>query len=140
MAQSTLQHIHHARAILAESAEDRVVLTIPGTDYQIHLLVYQRPSTPIGKRIIGTIRAAARRVDVVRTGGRYVEPVYGRPRRIQGEIIAIDGADNSITVDAGMPIVCKVGDARQRADQFKVGDFVSFDALPGSSFTPHIGE
>lgn len=126
----------HARGVLVESSAERITFAVPGTDYQLHLQVYQQPATPLGKRIIGTIRAQARRVDTVDTGGRYVEPVYGRPRRVQGEIVAVHAGDNSITVHAGVPIVCKLMDARQRADQFKVGDFVSFDVLPGASFTP----
>ena len=124
-----------ARGVLAESTDDRIVLSIPGTDYQLHLAVYQRPSTPVRKRIIGTIRAQARRIDVVHTGGRYVEPVYGRPRRVQGEIIAVDPGSQTVTVHAGIPLVCKT-DGAQRAEKFQVGDFVSFDVQPGASFTP----
>lgn len=124
-----------ARAVLRESGDERVVLAVPGTDYQLHLGVYKAPSTPVGKRILGTIRAQARRIDVVHTGGRYIEPVYGTPRRIQGEIVAIDAANQTLTVHAGVPVVCKT-DGRQRADQFKLGDLVAFDVLPGASFTP----
>lgn len=124
-----------ARGILAAADDDQIILAIPGTDYQLKLKVYQRPSTEIGKRITGTIRAEARRIDVVKTGGRYVEPVMGRPRRVQGEIVAIDPGAQTVTVHAGVPIMCKT-DGRQRAEQFQVGDFVSFDVLPGANFTP----
>lgn len=124
-----------ARAVLHDANDDTVVLAVPGTDYLLRLSVYKAPSTPIGKRILGTVRAQARRIDVVRTGGRYIEPVYGPPRRIQGEIVAVDPANQTITVHAGVPVVCKT-DGRQRADAFKVGDFVAFDVLPGASFTP----
>ena len=124
-----------ARGVLTEATDEQIVLSIPGTDYQFHLSVYKRPSTPVGKRIAGTIRAQARRVDVVFTGGRFVEPVYGRPRRVQGEIVATDPGAQTITVHAGAPLVCKV-EAPQRAEQFKVGDFVAFDVRAGASFTP----
>lgn len=127
-----------ARGLLAEASDERIILSVPGTSYQIHLGVYQRPSTQVGKPIVGTIRAQARRIDVVRTGGRYIEPVYGRPRRVQGAVIAVDQGQQTVTVDAGVPMVCKV-DAGQRAEQFKVGDFVSFDVLPGAAFTPASG-
>lgn len=124
-----------ARGVLSESSDDRIVLGIPGTDYELHLAVYQKPSTQIGKPIAGTIRAQARRIDVVHTGGRYLEPVYGRPRRVQGEIVAVDPGAQTVTVHAGVPIVCKTEGA-QRAEQFQVGDFVSFDVRAGASFTP----
>lgn len=124
-----------ARGVLADVGHDRLTLEIPGTSYQLHLAIYQPPRAAVGKRLIGTIRAQARRVDVVDTGGKYVEPVYGRPRRVQGEVIATSDADQTITVDAGVPIVCKLTDARQKAADFARGAFVSFDVLPGATFT-----
>src|SRR5262245_7895790 len=66
-----------------------VKIAFPNTNYEMHLL----PAGPVngepGKRILGTIRAKARRIDVTETGGRFMEPVYGRPRRVQGTVIAI---------------------------------------------------
>lgn len=126
---------YHARGVLAEHDDAEIVLTVPNTDYRIRLRTYQAPSTPVGKRITGIIRAQARRVDVVHTGGSFIEPVYGRPRRIQGEIVEIDASGSTITVHAGAaPIVAKLSQG-QRADAFHVGDFVAFDVLEGASFS-----
>jgi len=125
----------HTRAVLASQSSDSVVLSVPGTSYQLHLGVYQPLSAHIGKTVIGAIRAQARRIDVVRTGGKYIEPVYGRPRRIQGTIVAIDPADQTVTIDATVPFVCRT-DGRQRAEQFTVGQFVACDVAPGASFVP----
>ena len=136
MPQPTIANPAHARGVLAESGFERITFEVPGTSYRFELLVYQQPRTPVGKRIVGTIRAQAKRVDLVHTGGRYVEPVYGRPRRVQGEVLAIDAVENTITVDAGLPIVCRLTDARQKAGDFPPGSFVSFDVTPGASFTP----
>jgi hypothetical protein len=111
----------------------------PGTSYALHL---QFPGTAlatlearlatVSKRLIGTIHAQAKRIDVVQTGGQYVEPVMGRPRRVQGTVIAIKG--NEVVVDAGMPIHCTPTDPRQNASQFQVGQFVSFDVMDGARF------
>ncbi|MFO0860840.1 MAG: hypothetical protein U0570_09815 [Phycisphaerales bacterium] len=113
---------------------EHVVIAIPGTNYQLHLV----PTAPItaqpGHRIVGTVRLGARRIDETQTGGRFVEPVFGRPRRVQGPIIAIEG--DSIVVNAGVPIWVKPTDARQQASSFAVGQFVGFDALDGGTFTP----
>ena len=125
----------HARGVLFETGPRQIVMALPGTEYRLHLKVSQQPQTEVGKRIIGTIRAKARRIDIVRSGGRYVEPVYGRPRRIQGEILVVDPYKRAVTVDAGFPIECEL-DERQQPSQFKVGDFVSFDVAAGSSFVP----
>lgn len=126
----------HARGTLAAATRDSITLRIPGTEYRLELVVSELPGTPIEKKLSGIIRAQARRVDVVKSGGRYVEPIFGRPRRVQGAVIAANTSDNSITVDAGVPIICTLTDPRQRAEQFQIGDFVSFDVMPGTRFTP----
>lgn len=109
-----------------------VNISFPNTSYQVHLIPVGEVQAEPGKRIIGTIRASARRIDEVKTGGRYIEPVFGRPRRIQGRIIAIE--PGAVVVDAGMPIHCTPTDPRQKPGQFQVGQFVSFDALEGATF------
>ena len=124
-----------ARGILAEPPDGtHICVTVPNTSYQLHLVPTSSPSTPVGKRIIGRIHAKVRRVDVVHSGGRYVEPVYGSPRRVQGSVIEV-GAD-TITVSAGVPIICELTDKRQKASDFEPGQFVSFDVLDGATFTP----
>jgi hypothetical protein len=110
-----------------------ITLAIPNTSYEIHL-VCGPVKAAIGKRIVGAIRAEAKRVDTVRTGGRFIEPVYGRPRRVQGTVVAIDTAANAIIVDATVPIHCRLTDQRQKAADFEPGQFVSFDVKDGARF------
>lgn len=121
-------------AVVPASATKPAHLTflVPNTSYELHLRPVGAISAQVGKRILGVIKAQARRIDVVSTGGQYVEPVFGRPRRVQGTIIAIESG--AIVVDAGVPIHCAPTDPRQKADQFQVGQFVSFDVLDGASF------
>jgi hypothetical protein len=129
-----------ARGVLEETLEpsatrpERLVLSFPNTSYRVHLIPQGKVQTPVGKRIIGTIHAKARRIDEVRTGGRYVEPVYGRPRRVQGRVIGTEAG--AVVVDAGVPIHCTPTDPRQKAADFQPGQFVSFDVLDGATFTP----
>lgn len=131
-----------ARGVLAQivaptaTRPGHIVLALLDTSYEIHLLPVGPIATPVGKRIVGVIRAEARRVDVVKSGGRYVEPVAGRPRRVQGTVVGRDASANTITVNAGVPIVLKLTDARQRADQYEDGAFVSCDVCDGATFTP----
>jgi len=131
---TTLPQKNHVTGILREKHEDRVVLEIPGTNYLLHLNTYKPIETPLGKKITGTVRAQATRIDVSRTGGRYIEPVFGRPRRIQAVIRAIDPADRTVTINATIPIVCKT-DVRQNPSLFSVGDFVTCGIHAGASFT-----
>jgi hypothetical protein len=133
-----------ARGVLDEvrpggAAPAMLKLTFPNTNYEMHLLADGPVATPVGKRIIGVVRAKARRVDVVRTGGRFVEPVYGRPRRVQGSIVAVNDGRRSIVVDAGVPIECELTDERQKPADFEVGQFVGFDVFGGATFTPTAG-
>jgi hypothetical protein len=123
-----------ARGNLISADAAQVVLSFPNTNYQLHLV----PATPInlerGKRILGTIALQAKRIDTVGTGGEFIEPVYGRPRRVQGTVIRVQ--NSSIVIDAGVPIHATLTDPRQAVDQFQPGQLVSFDALPGATFTP----
>lgn len=131
-----------ARGVLLEQVSETATrpgyirFALPGTDYVLHLLPAGPIATPPGQRLVGTIRAQARRVDIVGTGGCYVEPVEGRPRRVQGRVIAASDEDGTITVDAGVPITCRLTDQRQQPSQFPLGALVSFDVLPGATFTP----
>lgn len=133
---STPARVDLTRARLAEAADDHVVLTFAGTDYRTTLRVTARPTTEVGKRITGVISGQARRIDVCGTGGKYIEPVYGRPKRVQGKITAVDLTAGTVTVDAGaMSIVVKT-DPSQNTGDFSEGDFVTFAMLPGAVFTP----
>lgn len=130
-----------ARGVLLEASTPGatpafVKLTFPNTNYEMRLLTTGPINTPVGKRIVGVIRARARRVDVVQTGGRFVEPVYGRPRRVQGTIVAVNEGRRSIVVNAGAPIECELTDERQKPGDFEVGQFVGFDVFGGATFTP----
>jgi hypothetical protein len=110
-----------------------ITLAVPNTSYELHL-VAGPVKAEVGKRIIGVIRADAKRVDTVKTGGRYIEPVYGRPRRVQGSVVAIDTAANAVIVDAAVPIHCRLTDQRQKAADFQPGQFVSCDVMDGARF------
>lgn len=113
-----------------------ITISFPNTSYQMHLRPTAAIRAEIGKRILGVIRVTARRVDVVDTGGKYVEPVYGRPRRVQGRVLSIDNSARTIVVDASAPIHLALNDARQQASDFTQGDLVSCDVLDGATFTP----
>jgi hypothetical protein len=128
-----------ARHIAATATKPAfTVVAFPNTSYELHLEAAPGAavSAPEGSRIVGIIRADATRIDVVQTGGRYVEPVAGRPRRVQGMVVGVQ--EGRVVVDAGMPIHCRPTDPRQNAGDFKPGDFVSFDVHRGATFEPRM--
>lgn len=150
---ATQADLSTARGTLAEiiaataTRPGAIVFALPGSNYLLHL----RPLPGVdavtvepGHRLRGTIAVTARRVDIVRTGGRFVEPLVGRPRRVQGTVLAIDSHANTLTLNAGgaaavdglpLPIVVKLGDARQQAEQFPLDSLVACDVLDGGTFT-----
>jgi len=128
LARGTLVEIVDATA----TKPAHIVLHPHNTNYQTHLEPVGEITTEPGKTITGIIRAKAKRIDVVSTGGRFVDPVFGRPRRVQGSIIAIDRGH--LVVSAGMPIHCKPTAPGQSADDFEIGQFVSFSVERGATF------
>ena len=130
--QSPIAHAH-----LAERKDGEVVLTIHHTDYQLHLAADNDAvaALPLHKPVTGRITANARRVDLATTGGRFIEPVYGRPRRIQGRISGIDPAANTLTLQICCPITITLM-PEQKAEDFEVGQLVGCDVEKGARFEP----
>ena len=123
------------RGVLRESSDGKIVLSIPGTDYRLHLVTKGGVSAPVGEKVEGRIMAQARRIDVIKSGGLYIEPIEGRPRRVQGRVIGVDEAADCVIVSAGVPVCCKT-DGRQKPSDFKVDQMVTMDVLPGAVFKP----
>lgn len=111
-------------------------LLFPGTSYELHLILVSTAHDvpPEGKRIEGVIAAEARRLDLVGAGGRFVEPVYGRPRRVQGMVIGVH--DGRLVVNCGMPIHLALTDPRQAPENYESGAMVACDVLDGATFMP----
>jgi hypothetical protein len=111
-----------------------IKFAVPNTSYEMYLIPQGAVTSEIGKRLVGVISAKARRIDVVDTGGQFLEPVFGRPRRVQGTVLRSE--NGAVVVDAGVPIHLTPTDARQAADQFTPGQLVSCDVMDGAAFTP----
>lgn len=110
-----------------------IVMSVPNTSYELHLIPQGPVTAEVGKRLIGTIRARSRRIDIVQTGGRYIEPVFGKPRRMQGSVIGTEG--DALIVDVTIPVLVTPGDARQKVADFPAGSFVAFDCPDWPTFT-----
>jgi len=118
--------------VVDEVHTDWVQVRIPGTDYRLRLVPKEGLSVAVGDKIDGVIRAQALRMDVISAGGRYIEPVQGRPRRVQGRIVGGNPALNEVYLKAG-PGVVVTPMAPQRAGDFSIGQMVSFDVRDGAT-------
>ena len=114
--------------------DDGLVLSIPGTDYRLHLVLGQPLEAEVGDKAAGTIYARAKRVDPIRSGGRFIEPSYGRPRHAQGMIVGGDVQANRLYVQCGgAPFIATLLPSQQ-ASQFAIGQMVLFDVERGAAF------
>jgi hypothetical protein len=125
----------HARMFNAD--DSKIVLGLFGTEYQLHLGLAAALPQSQASVVTGVIQARAQRVDIVETGGRYIEPLQGQPRRIQGTLVAADPGANTITI-ACAPDCCFVCEltAGQRAADLPVGALVAFELEGAASFQP----
>lgn len=117
-----------------------VVLTVPNSDYRLHLRPHADDLSPfegrVGQPVIGVVRAGAKRLDVCGAGGRYAEPVVGRPRRVQGMVRLVLGSENTVVVGAanGLSFHLTPTAPGQSASGFAEGDFITCGVLDGASF------
>ena len=121
--------------VVDELGDGWVQVKLPGTDYRLRLVPAEGFSPKVGDKVSGVVRAQALRMDVIPAGGRYIEPVQGRPRRVQGRVIGGDVSSNTVFVKAG-PGVVVTPMAPQRASDFMVGQMVSFDVRDGATLEP----
>ncbi len=134
--------VHEAEGIavliLKSVSEDRMVLTVPGTDYELALVPTVPAAdidTPPGKRIRGTVTARALRIHAAAGGGRFIEPVYGAPRIVAGTVLLVREDERRVLVDAAIPIWVNWQE-EQAVDVLQPGRLVNFYVESGTAFTP----
>lgn len=133
------------RATIAEIIDEThakpamVVLNYANTNYSTHLVAegdLEQLRTVVGKTVLGTIHATARRIDPAGAGGRCIDPCVGTPRRAMGTIVGIDPRTNGMVINVGpnMSVWLTLGAPGQRATDLAHADFVTCDLQPGTSF------
>ena len=124
-----------AKGRVTGTKDGLVVFAPSGTNYELHLACPGYKG-PVGTLTGGIIRAVARKVWTVPSGGNFISPIFGPPRTIQGRVRALD--ETSIVVQAGAPIVVEVPDEPAVIDlangPIVVGALVNVTALPGATF------
>lgn len=107
--------------------------SVPGTEYRLDLQVEPGFEGEVGRRIRGVVRGTALRIHQARAGGNFIEPLQGRPRIVQGTVLAVDGETDEVIVDLVVPMrIRPVTD--QPAAVFATGDVVNFYMEPGTRF------
>jgi hypothetical protein len=115
------------------------IFAVPGTGYRLTLQVPEGFDAPIGRRIRGRVRGRALRMHRTGAGGNFIEPLDGRPRIVQGTVLAIDPAADEVLMDLVVPIRLEMFEG-QSASEFATGEMVNFYMHPGATFTPETVE
>jgi hypothetical protein len=128
------------RGVVQSIADDKIVLSLPHTDYQLHLVPTvpaAAMTTPIGKRVKGTIHAKALRIFKAEGGGggQFIEPLEGAPRIVAGRVLHVDQPNRRLLVDMAVPVWVTLVEG-QPADMFAAGDMVNCYVESGTRFTP----
>ena len=127
-----------AAVVLESLSDQKIVISVPKTDYQLHLVPAVPASqfnSPIGKRVKGTIHAKALRMFAAKGGGRFIEPIWGEPRIVAGYVLAVDLSNRRVLVHTGVPIWMTLED-RQSIDMITEGQLVNCYLQSGTQFRP----
>ncbi len=112
---------------IVESIEnDLVTLKTPNANYRNTFKCSSAADLVVGKWVSGRIHAPARKIDVVSEGGNYVEPLFGRPRRMQGLVLQQNPAENSLLVQTAYKTTVQLP-PHQQASDYPAGSRVGWD-------------
>jgi hypothetical protein len=128
-----------ARGKITEVRDDLIVFHPVDTTYQLHLQRAERGASmpAVGDRPVELIiRARARKVWTVPSGGLFIAPIFGPPRTVQGRVRYLD--ERWMVLSAGPHVVIElpVSDAAYDLARgpVEVGALVNVAALPGATF------
>jgi hypothetical protein len=132
MAETTIPAAFAALGKVVAVKDGVVVFHPAGTNYQMHVAV-PAFSGALNTPVKCVIRAAARKVYTVPSGGNFISPIFGPPRIVQGMVRAAD--ESHIVVHAGCPIHIELPAADSAIDltngPIAVGRMVNVVCLPG---------
>ena len=134
MSESATTSVTISEGVLKAAGEGTVTIAKPGTNYALELVALEPVSKDVGEKIRGEIRVQAARMDLIASGGKYIEPVAGPPRRVAGRIVEIDSRANLVVVDAGPFTVVCTPHPLQKASKFAVDQMVTMGIKPGAAF------
>src|SRR5689334_20497364 len=104
-----------ARGKIIEVRNSIAVFQPAGTNYQIHLELAGDAKPVVSTAPVEVlIRADARKVYTVPSGGNFIAPIFGPPKIIQGRVKYAD--EKTLVVHAGCPIIVRLPDAESAID------------------------
>ena len=125
-----------ARGKVVDAKDSMVVFQPCDTNYQLYLQTARPYTGPLGQLIDARLRAKARKVYTVPSGGGFISPIFGSPRTLQGRALHVD--DRQIVIRAGVPIAVDLPQGDDALDlsegAISVGSIINVAAFPGMTF------
>lgn len=113
---------------------DNIVFRPRHSNYELHLLgkYAGEPNTPIQ----ATVRAKARKVYTVPSGGNFTTPIQGQPRIVQGWVLYADERSFIVHAGANFNIELPASDTAINLDEgaIAVNKIVNVTLFPGATF------
>ena len=123
-----------ARGKIVRAEAGAVIFAPSNTNYELKLI---GPGAA-GGVVEGVIRAQARKLWTVPSGGNFITPIQGPPRIVQGRVKYLD--QQVMVVQAGVPVLVQLPPNDNQYDlnsgPLAVGALVNATLLPGASFEP----
>lgn len=126
-----------ARGKIIAMQESAVVFSPANTNYELRLDARRSlGGLKIGVTIDALIRVSARKIWTVPSGGNFIEPIFGPPRKIQGRVRYLD--EDQMVLHCGVPILVSLPADPSAFDLVrglvKVGGLANVSVLPGGTF------
>jgi len=124
-----------ARVRLVSVQGGSVRVAVPGSSYVFTLEAGPDAATlrgREGKIVVGRVEARAMRLHRASGGGRFVEPLDGMPRIIQGLVRAVDVPGRRLLVEAAVPMWLTL-EPEDDPRAFAEGDLVNGYLLSGAA-------
>jgi len=123
------------RGKVSEVKEGGVVFVPADTNYALHLVTASQYTGPVQQTITATIRAKAKKLYTVPSGGGFISPLFGPPRTIQGRALHVE--HGLVVIRAGAVVVVELPAADDALDlqegPIAVGSIVNVVAEPGAT-------
>lgn len=119
------------------AVNDNGVTFVPeGTNYELHLKTLAPFTGLMNKPVNGYVRAQARKIWTVSSGGNFITPIFGPPRIVQGRIRHL--ADGTMVLHAAAPVILELPTGANSIDlptgALAVGSLANATLLPGATF------
>jgi hypothetical protein len=126
-----------ARGKVLRVQDNLVVFSPAGTTYGLHL-VNKAGDLPVpsNSTIHCYIRAVARKIWTIATGGNFITPIIGTPRIVQGRVRYLD--EDTAVIQAGAPIIIALPPDAAAFDLINgpvtPNSMINATLLPGATF------